>query len=184
VKKQIGLIVLTLICISQLSFSQTKNGTKAYYPKNYLIYVTDSVLSVSGIKLLDSLVKLKNDSAIIIYHSGGDIDQFETYYRFCKTGNSWAYQSKNGLSTGVLGLPLRPKEDQKYPSAKNIFFQDAAHHSSSVDHYYYLFIVNNRIIKSIMSNSEISVIAELDPALNDDVEFFEKFDEYSRKLKP
>jgi hypothetical protein len=178
-KKEICFLVLIFWCVSNISFSQEKNKTAPYHPTNYLIYVTASDFDISGVKPLDSLLKLKNDSAIIVWSNVGDITKVESYRRFYKIGNYWKYDCGNGKSRDLFDNPQWRIEALSFILRKHITFQDAAGHSTLQENYCYLLVVKDKVVESIMSNAQIGEIAEVDPALKDDVAFFKKFDEYA-----
>ena len=176
-KKEISLLVLTFLYFVNTSFSQKKKENYTYFPTKYMIIVTDSVFGMHGIKVLDSLLELKNDSAIILHSSIGDISLYENYYRLYKTGNSWKYASGNSKSKDITETPVWLKDALFFSSPKQILFSDLDNYSSSREQYIYLFIIKNKIVESIISNAEIGQISKVDPGLNADVSFFQKFDE-------
>jgi hypothetical protein len=100
----IGLI-LSLRAVAPCFSKTVQWSQKSYFPGAFIFMVEDKNLGLSGSKSLDSLLKLKNDTAVIGYTRQGDVSFSEGYVRLFKDDKGWQFEVSDGKSFGIGPAP-------------------------------------------------------------------------------
>lgn len=160
--------------ICSIAFCQVKERNEPILPTRYFIAVQDTPTNIKGIKILDSILSLRNDTAIIAYSQTGDITLNEEYFRLYENGSGWVLEKTGKTAKAISTTPEWLRDYDKHISLKYIMYQNGNLSSSLIETYVYVLIVKNKIIEMLSSNKKISELSKLDPVFAPDVNFFEK----------
>ena len=177
---------LLLFCIrSFFAFAQEKGLVINDTTHRCYIFTNDGPTNFDKIKIVDSLLKLKNDTTLLKVACVGDYSIEWKYDILYKKDGKWSYDNSYNMHfRNLTKIPKEYSDSIRLITGKHIVILSTdIGRSSGVEDYHYFVIVRGVIVKSLSLANHISI--EKVPQhkeIDEEIDFFNGFDHYLTKV--
>jgi hypothetical protein len=176
--KLIKIISILFALSNKLYAQQDTDLIRMDTVKNCFIAVTTTSFNSGYIKEIDSLLKIKMDTAIIkmrITSTEGSNFKKEYSMLHTKKGSWYYYSGSNEVLVASKTLSITSNE-MAIMKPLSVSSMCPGYSATSYEFYFYLLVINGKVIKSYYGNVPVSTIIDIDKKLEADLTLFKKLD--------